>query len=491
MLAPGGAGAQSFTETALLFSRIQPTGSARIMGMGGAQTSLGGDYSSAFSNPAGLGMFNKSEFTISPGFNSSNINSTYLGNAGSDSKTNLHIPGFGLVFQTEQDGRNGFLSGTFAVSYSRVNNFNQNVNYQGLNENTSIIDYFLQDAFGQQANTFLVGGSNFNSPTGLAYNNYLIGEKTIIDPGNNPTDYFTDVDGKPLQKESIQTKGAQNQWSFSYGANFNDKFFIGGGVGLTSLRFQNRKTYTEGFADGPLSNLALEENLRINGSGINATGGFIYRPIEILQIGVSYTSPTLYKITDTYNATMNTAWNNFDYFGDGSVILNNENEYTDDIISEYDLRTPSKLNIGASVFFQKYGFLSADVQMVNYSGARYSSSISGISYNPENNQIKSLYQPTVNYRIGGEFRYESYRVRAGFSYMPDPFRSQQNGVSRQVTSVSGGLGYRAKKFYLDAAVVFTQGQSTYRPYRVSSPDSPIVDLTNKTTFGMLTLGFPF
>jgi len=491
MLLPGMVTAQSFTETALLFSRTRPTGSARIMGMGGAQTSLGGDYSSAYSNPAGLGMFNKSEFSISPGFNSSKINSEYLGKPLSDSKTNLHIPSLGFVFQNEQDGRNGFLSGAFAVSYSRINNFNQNFSYSGTNQNNSIIDFFLQDAAGLQPDSFLFGGNNFNSPTGLAYSNFLIGEATIRDPNNNPTDYFSDVrvDDFPFQEERVQTEGAQNQWSFSYGANFNDKFFIGGGVGFTTLRFETQKRYSEKFSDGPLFDLSLAENLSIRGSGINATGGFIYRPIEILQLGASYTSPTLYKLTDVYNATMNTSWNNWDYYG--NKILGNESEFTDDVISEYDLRTPGRLNLGASVFFQKYGFLSADVEMVNYSGAKYSSSFSGISYNSDNENIKTLYQPTVNYRIGGEFRYESYRIRAGVSYMPDPFRSKQNDVSRDITSLSGGLGYRAKKFYIDAAVVFTQGNSSYRPYRVNSQFSPVVELNNKTTFGMLTLGFPF
>ena len=54
--------AQSYAESALLFSRTNPGGSARIQALGGTQVSLGGDYSSAFSNPAGLGMYNKSEF---------------------------------------------------------------------------------------------------------------------------------------------------------------------------------------------------------------------------------------------------------------------------------------------------------------------------------------------------------------------------------------------------------------------------------------------
>lgn len=493
MLLPGFVIGQSFSETALLFSRTKPTGSARIMGMGGAQTSLGGDYSSGYSNPAGLGMFNKSEFSISPGFNSATINSEYLGNSASESKTNLHIPGLGFVFQTEQDGRNGFLSGAFAVSYSRTNNFNQNFSYNGTNQNNSIIDYFLEDATGQQPSTFAQGGSNFNTLTGLGYNNYLIGEATILDPNNNPTDYFSDVklDDYPFQNETVQTKGAQNQWNFSYGANFNDKFFIGGGVGFTTLRYETQKKYSEKFSGDPLYNTALQENLSIKGSGINATGGMIYRPIEILQLGVSYTTPTLYKLTDFYNATMNTSWNNWDYYGDGSVIIGNEGEYTDDVISEYDLKTPGRLNLGASIFFQKYGFISADVEVVNYSGAKYSSNVSGISYKSDNESIKSLYQSSINYKIGGEFRYESYRLRAGFTYMPDPFKAQQNNVNRQITSVSTGLGYRAKKFYLDAAIIFTQGATSYRPYTINSASSPLVDLNNKTTLGMVTLGFPF
>lgn len=508
MLLPTIAGAQSFAETALLFSRTQPAGSARIMGMGGVQTSLGGDYSSALSNPAGLGMFNKSEFSISPGFNSASMSSNYLGNSVDDKKTNLHIPGFGLILQTEQDGGKGFLSGTFGVTYSRVNNFNKKFNYEGTNQYNSIIDNFIDNAYQINPNRFdydytPLYENEYNTLEGLAYNNYLIdgfqdqnGNWLYTSPlitFDNPSDIR-----RVFQNESIETTGAQNQWSFSYGANFSDKFFIGAGIGFTTLKYGVKKSYSESnfYFDldpnyEPLDNLNLMEEVKINGTGINGTLGIIVRPVDQLQIGVSYTSPTSYKLTDTYNATMSTLWNDFDYFGDGSIILNNESEYTDEIISEYDLRTPSKLNVGASFFFEKYGFLSADIQVVNYSGAKYTSTVSGVDYNSENDQIKSLYQSTVNYRIGGEFRYQSFRARAGFSYMPDPFSTEQNGVSRQITSTSGGLGYRAKKFYLDVAVVFTQGQSSYRPYSVNSPDSPIVYLKNNTTFGMLTLGIPF
>jgi hypothetical protein len=499
MLLPHLMWAQSTSETALLFSRIKPGGSARIQGMGGVQTSLGGDYSSAFSNPAGLGMFNRSDISITPGFNTAKLTSNYLDNTTTETKTNLSIPGLGLVFQKEQSGRNGFLSGAFAVSFNRVNNFNQDFSYQGTNKNNSIIDYFIEDATGSPPTQFQSNGALYNTPTQLGYENYLIGDSTVFgnNQGRDSTQYFTDVLGIPFQNESIKTQGAQNQWNFSYGANFNDKIFIGVGVGFTSLRYETKKIYKEEFTVDPLSNLTLEENLRISGSGINANMGIIFRPMEMLQLGISYTTPTLYKLTDTYNANMSTQWNNYDYyyFDPSNVLkvvtLNDESWETEELLVEYDLRTPSHLNIGGTVFFQKFGFISADVEIVNYSGAKYSSGSSGISFESDNENIKALYQTTVNYRVGGEYRYSNYRARAGFAYMPDPFKSEQNGIDRKITTISGGLGYRAEKFYVDFALVFTQGENSYRPYRVNSVDSPLVTIQSKNTLALVTVGFPF
>jgi len=510
MLLPHLIWAQSTSETALLFSRFNPGGSARIQGMGGVQTSLGGDYSSAYSNPAGLGMFNRSEISISPGFNTSNINSDYLDNNTATTKTNLNIPGLGFVFQSEKDGRNGFLSGAFAVSLNRVNNFNQSFSYQATNDKNSIIDYFIEDATGYDPSSFVNNGQNFNTPTGLAYRNYLIEDSTFINPNASRYDYLSVMGTFPnnpndvrevFQKEDVLTEGAQNQWSFSYGANLSDKIFLGAGVGFTSLRFNTKKTYTESDFNfvldptfNPLDNLVLEEELQISGSGFNGTFGVIVRPVDVVQIGISYATPTFFHLSDSYNATMTTQWNNFDYYGSGNPqdFLNEVKEQTDEVLTtKYDLKTPAHLNIGATYFIQKKGLISADVEFVNYSGAKYGTGSSNVSFDSDNERIKALYQSTVNYRLGGEYRIASYRIRGGYSYLTDPFREEQNGISRKITSFTGGAGYRSQKFYIDFALVFTQGQSSYRPYRVNSEDSPLVTLQKKNTLAVVTLGFPF
>ena len=498
-------GAQSFTETALLFSRTKPGGSARIQAMGGAQVSLGGDYSSAFSNPAGLGMYNRSEFAFSTGYQAAKTSSSYLTNSASETETNFHVPGFGLVFQNDKNTR-GFLSGTFAVTFNRTNNFHQRFRYEGTNDKNSIIDYFIQDATGLLSDEFLAGGDYFNTPTGLAYNNYLIEDSTFLDPNASPYEYLSVLGTYPdnpndvrtvLQQEEVSFSGVQNQWSFSYGANISDKLFLGLGIGLSSLRLDVEKSYRESdfffVLDPsflPLRYLQLDEELRITGSGFNGSLGMIYRPVDMVQVGVSYVSPTFYNISDVYQASMGTSWNNFDYFGDGDV-LRDVNEETDEIISEYQLRTPARLTVGASFFIQKHGFLTADVELVDYAGARYSSGISGISFDTDNETISSLYQRTINYRVGGEFRLNQFRFRGGYSYMPDPFQSEQNGVSRAISSYSGGLGFRTKKFYADFTMIFTQGNNSYRPYRVNSVNSPLVMLDNTTTLGMITVGIPF
>lgn len=481
--------AQSYTETALLFSRSRPGGSARIQAMGGVQNSLGGDYSSAYSNPAGLGMYNRSEFTFTPAFNSAATSSDYLGEKTSDSKSRLILPGLSFVFHSNKEGKLGFLGGTFGITFNRINDFNRSFTYQGANASSSIIDYFLADASGTNVSQFDTDGFNYNSPTGLAYFNYLISPQSLY-PGGDPTLYFSDVNGNPIkQGEEVESSRAQNQWSISYGANLGDKVFLGGGIGVTSLNYKSKKTFYEEFKSDTLRSLSLEENLSVSGSGINATIGAIVRPIDFVQLGISVTTPTSYQITDNYSASMSSKWNSFTY--KPGTILTDEDAQTDVIITDYNLATPFRLNGGITLFIQKHGFISADVDYLDYGNTKYRSNTTGVSFTEDNTDIKALYKSAVNYRIGGEYRFKEYRVRGGYAFMPDPFKAPQNGVDRKTSSFSTGFGYRKQNFFLDVAVVYTQGNASYRPYRINSALSPLVKTDNKNTLVMVTLGFPF
>ncbi len=489
MLITASVNAQSFAETALLFSRTYPGGSARIQSLGGTQVGLGGDFSTALSNPAGLGMYNRSEFTITPAINFANSSASYFGEKTNASKSTIHIPGFSLAFHNDYDKLSGFLGGTFSIAYTRTNDFNRNIAYSADSLDTSIIDFFLEDATGFPTSQFAAGGDLRNTPTHLAYENFLIGDSTIFDVNANPNAYFTDVLGFPSQTEKIQTRGAQNQWSFGYGVNYNDKLFIGANVGVTTIRYKSTKTYEEKFNVDPMSDLFLEEVLEIRGSGVNAGLGFTFRPIDFVQIAFSGTTPTYYELSDTYNAFMSTRWNNFQY--DATTVLNNEQYSSDLVTSDYSLSTPGRLNAGATFFLQKQGFITVDVERINYAGAKYNAITQSVSFDSDNQNIRSLYQPVYNIRGGAEYRLNDLRFRAGYAYMPQPFKATQNGVSNSIQRITGGIGYRDKNFSVDLAVVHTFGDNSYRPYTVNSANSPLVTYSQKSTNLMFTIGLPF
>jgi len=488
----------SFSEEALFLSRIQTGGSSRVLGMGGVQNSLGGDISSASYNPAGLGMYNRSEFTISPGYTMTSSSSSYLGNTNPQSKNTLIIPNFGIAFHNAQERTSGFLGGTFAISYNRTNSFNNSFTFQGKNNDNSVIDSYIQNANGTNVSQFDNNvnnrGYNYNSPTGLAYNNYLIGPLT-------DTQYFTDVyPYLPTQSGVVKNTGSQGQWNFSYGANFSDKVFVGLGVGLASFKYKTNVTYTETFLDpypganptiSPMSQMVSQESFTMSGTGINATLGAIYRPLDIVQLGVSIATPTSFQITSEYSASLNTVWINWQYdsktYLDGNLISN-----TDLVTFDHTLSTPWRLTGGATFFIQKKGLISADVEYLSYPSAKYSSYSDSSSPDVDNKDIKSTFQSALNIRIGGEYRINKYRVRAGYSLMPDPYKTSPNGLDYSINFYSFGVGYRTSSFYIDVAGILGQTNQSYNPYILKgNPTSPHVSLKNSTTTIAVTLGFPF
>jgi hypothetical protein len=172
--------------------------------------------------------------------------------------------------------------------------------------------------------------------------------------------------------------------------NIDDKFFFGGGLGISSLRYKSQKILTEQY-DNPdiIRSMQLTENLDIRGNGVNVTLGAIGRPIDFIQIGVSYTTPTFLNLSENYEASMDTHWNNYDYFGDGDEILNDESAATDLVTSDYNLRIPSRFSTGIT-FLSKYGFITGDIEISNPGNAKYSSDTPGISYSDNNDDIKTL-----------------------------------------------------------------------------------------------------
>ena len=488
-----GAFAQSgYYEDAYRFSRVNPSGSARIIGIGGTQYSLGGDVSNIAGNAAGLGFFRSSEISLSLGYADWKVDTKYLGQSKTYNTSNFTLPNVSYVKASPKgELENGaFKGGAFGFSFQRLANFNTEYGYTSdqLGE-SSIIDFYLQDAFGIPESQI----ENYGL-SGLAYRTYQISPVAFDQNGNpieNPDTYDSFVLGLPIQNENITQEGSANQTTFSYGANFNHKIFVGGGIGIRSLNFSSFKTYNEKFVGQPLANSTLRENLYINGIGLNVNLGLIYKPIDNLNLGFVFQSPTWYSLNEEYEAGMTAIYNNY-YFEQEDVTLGQEEAISDLVISNYGLNTPLKIGGGATFFIGKHGFISADLDWVDYSAGRINSN--DFDEGPDNQVIKSIYASTINYRVGAEARFNALRVRGGYAYFGDPY-ADSPGFDQSTQQFSGGIGAKINAFTIDLAVVNQKYSGLYRSYQVLDDNGfnygPVTEMKNSITSGVLTFGFNF
>lgn len=480
--------AQGYADFTRIMSQQEINGTARILGIGGSKTALGGDISTISGNPAGLGFYNSSEFSISPGFRYISNESGYLGTTTSDENDNFYLANAGVVIhKTPKSPRsNGFRGGAFGFGTNRIANFNNHITYQGLNTVEDFIDYTVTDANAQ-------GMQAYDNPNLLSELPFLAYQTTLIErfyesnsPGDSTFFYdrniydifdpaqvaFPSDDFPTLQTESISTKGGHNNTNFAYGANFADRFYIGASLGINTFRFDQERIYREQPTDADLTELTLVDDRLLEGTGINGTLGIIVRPINVLTMGISYTSPTFYEVRDESYLFMAADFNS------GST--------SDEVVFlplRYNLQTPGRLNGGAAFFIGKLGFISADVEWVDYGSAKLSNY--EVDFSQANQQVDN-FQSVLNYRFGGELRVKALRLRAGYSFENDP-TDQSDGIDRSRESLTAGLGLRFKKFFADASYVRSNFNSAIVPY----PGAATALTDNISQSAVLTLGFKF
>ena len=521
-------GALSYHEQALMFSNYSYGGSARIRGLASTQISLGGDISSAISNPAGLGFYNRSEIILTPSLNIQSANSKFIGTTTNSELNSFNLGNLGVVFnKTKEDIIPGkWRGGSFAISFSKVNNFNSEIRYSGDNTNNDILDFYVQDANIQNVDFDQLEGVTYG-----AFATYLMSEFLDGFVNGNDTTYvpfyertfFSEFpsEGLPtLQEEVISSSGGQNQWSFSYGGNYGDLIYFGAGLGIQSLRYEISKRYTEtypGLAQDIVANSALNEYLLTTGIGVNGTFGIIARPINQLTIGISLITPTYISLSENYNYSTVGNFNNFDMKNYGNYFdanydliatnpnadfttfyeyektLNNES-YEEESLFDYTITTPLRLNFGTSFFFSKNGFLSADLEYIDYSTMKLKDNDGLIS--GDQTTINELYNSVLNVRVGGEFRFKKLRLRAGYSYQPSPYKLEELS-SNSIQLYSAGLGYRSSKFFTDLGVSYKSFNSRYAPYILDNPageqylQTNFVDIEHSNLNFALSVGFFF
>ncbi len=463
-----------YVEDALRFSQYGATGSARINAIGGTQNSLGGDISNVHGNPAGLGFFQNSEFSFTAAYGDWNSETLLLNQSRGLNATNFSIPNIGAVISRAKGPLEigDWRGGSFGISLNRHATFNQSFGYSSDQlDQGSILDYY--------ANLY----NDQGVPSGT---DGLFFEAFLINPVNGGYDFVPNATNALAKSETVENEGNLTQVSFSYGGNFKNKLFIGGSLGINTISFRSTRTYDEEFLDDANQTTlfsSLQENLFLDGSGINLGLGIIYKPVDRLNLGLNFKSPTWNRLNEEYDADIFA--NFFPPYEDPEfgTIAESDAE-TDIFISSYNLRTPMTLGAGMTYFFGKSGFISGDVNYLDYSTANLRSNV--FNTEQDNTEISQLYGQTINYSVGGEYRIQKLRIRAGYAFYGDPF-GESGDLDRSTSQLSGGIGLKLPAFSIDFGLVNRRFNSYYTSY----PGADLATTDNNRISGSLTLGFNF
>jgi len=481
-------------EDGLRLSWFAPNGTARSNGFAGAMGSLGGDLSASHINPAGLGFYSKSEFSISPNFYSNSNNISYRGTPSSNSNMNSSLGHISVVFADKGNAR-WTRGSAFAISFTQIADYNNHISYSGKNNFSSFSEKYLEELVNDRADT-LSALNNYIFGSSLAFRTYLV--DTTADAKGAVTGYqsLVPISTGVIQKYDAQTSGSYNELAFGWGGNVEDKLYMGASFIIPMVNYNRSTTYSEVDATSNPNNqfggFVFNENFSSKGWGIGAKLGIIYKPESFLRLGFSLHTPQLITFRDQISTDMTT--NTEKYAGTQSASSAELNDGYPGL-REYTVATPTKATFSGSYFFavpnkptQPLGFISADIEFVNYAGSRfYANNYDKATtdyYNAVNATMKAIYKNNVNIKVGSELKLNgNWMLRAGTAYYGSPYKDENIKASH--FTVSGGLGYRNNRHFIDLTIVNTAVKDGIFPYRLyDKPNSYASATSNRIMFNI-------
>jgi hypothetical protein len=470
-------------DDALRYSQVFYGGTARFNSMGGAFTALGGDISTLSQNPAGIGVFRSSEFTISPQMDYINTTAGFHGLT-TDYLYNFNLSQIGFISNIRSDGGStGLLKLNFGYSFNKTNNLHQNAVIQGTNSNSSMADYWAGNSQGQSFH-------DISGPEGLAFDTWVI--DTITGSGGNSfgtvfSNYGDNITSKYGQhvRRTITNDGYIGEHAISFGGNYSDKLFFGATLGISQLRYSSQFQHTEeaDYAlDSKFKNFTYLDYYEDRGTGFSFKMGAIYKPVEAIRLGFAFHSPTWYHINEYFYENMTSNFTDGGHYES----TNDPNRFS------YALSTPFRLLFGAAVQINKFALLSADYEFVDYSTARFAQTGDGYDYTDKNGSIRADLRPVSNIRLGGELRLNKFYLRGGYGLYGSPFRAGDTNSGMNYNSISGGLGFREGGFSLDFGYTHLNSSKTEILYPLdTSFQTASANLTTNQNMFTMTMAFRF
>ncbi len=536
-------------DDALRFSESNYEGTARTLAMGNAFTALGGDLGAVTINPAGSAVARYSQLTITPALNIAvntaggtilpGENSPYsFANRLTNSTTRFNIPNFGVALNFDTHRTKGIKNINVGFIVNTTNRFQENLMTSGENNATSFMGAEAYYAYGYDFNELLQSDAYdyYNAPwrTILAAQSGMISNLTdapeeFVGASEVIDDSGIHIGGPLHQSYQRQTTGFKYDYVFNLGFNISDYVYIGANLGITSFNYDSATRFTEAAVDPSMfpndftitsddpdvgdeavttyfNDMLYDYRYTANGAGVYGKFGIIVTPLAGLRLGAAVQTPVSTTINETWSESASTTFTDSEF-----------NMSAETPVGEYSYRliSPLRANFGVAYTFGKYGLVSVDYEMCDYSTMKFKETgMQSGEFDAQNSDIKDFMGTSHMLRAGIEIKpVESFAIRAGYGLTTSPKKDMDEYgnivyVSKLADKTmtnkwSFGLGYSSKgSFYADAACSFTRyGNEYIIPYDdyIFNDDgtvpveawTPEIQNIRSLWNVMLTLGFRF
>lgn len=257
-----------------------------------------------------------------------------------------------------------------------------------------------------------------------------------------------------------QVVGFKTKMSLNFGATYNERLFLGLGLNMHETQYDNYIVFDE---DTNGQNYRYDLNgspYSAIGTGVSVSAGVIGKINDNVRLGLAYHSPVWYgNIEENYYADLEVSENNYVY---------------DLWYSQYDRNSNGRLVASAGFVLAKSLALNLDYTLNMNSSTKLKPSG---NFNTVNSFLEDNYKSSSEVRVGGEYRLDKFRLRAGYNYVQSPFDELSlaadmgngqagtynfdNAIRGDINRFSVGAGYDFGGFYLDAAYQFQNQKYSY------------------------------
>ena len=425
-------------------------GNSRFTSMGGAFGALGGNLSAISTNPASGAVFELSRAGGSITLENNSMKSNYFNTNNETDRTNIHYQG-GMVYVFKNYGSGNLKKFAFGINVQSTNSFSSDLLITGRGDQ-SIDNFFLNNSLGLSISDLSVNsnesvtgvyrwlGNNYGyyaQQAFLGYQSYLL---NYNDNDNNFYSLAKYDNGVNITNE-VFSRGFNNKISINLSGLVKDNFHFGFNVNIYEIDLtKDNIHYEDGFdEDSSVRYIDFRNYLYTRGGGLSLQLGMIYK-LRNIRIGVSYESPTWFKIEDELEQEIEV-----------QTIDKITNEIYTDIVDpsiinvyEYNYKAPSKLTLSLASIIKNMFILSFDFDNQNYSSSKFGTK-NDETYKNLNLALKQNLTAVYNYRFGSEIRLNNLSIRGGFKHSNSPF----NDSEIKLNSKSFGIGFQFENSSLD------------------------------------------